>query len=275
MDRLFIIQLIASFILGGGVITLLSFLAERVSSRTAGLILTLPTTLALGFFFLGWTLSSDAVADIVPAILIPMGISILFAAIYSYAGEYSAKIIKNKLWQITISFIVSIGIWLALDMLVMPFKLNSLEVGVAGYFLLIIITHFLLKRRYYKKPVFLKYNFTQKIGRAIFVGVVISSVVFFGKTLGSFWGGILSTFPAAFSSSMIIIHWYYGPESLFPTMQKAAIGSISIFAYAIAAMLTFPKIGFFLGTIFAYLISIVITLLLIRFQPKPRNFSSS
>lgn len=275
MDQLFIIQLLTSFIFGGGVIALLSFIAERVSSRTAGIIIAFPTTIALGFFFLGWALSPQAVANIVPAILIPMGISVLFAAIYSYVAEYSAKIINNKTWQIAVSFLVSIGIWLALDVLVIALELNSLEVGVVGYFLVILIAHLLLKRKNYEKPVFLKYTLSQKIGRAIFIGIVIALVVFFGKTLGSFWGGIFATFPAAFSSLMMILHWYYGPKSLFPTMQKAAIGSVSIFAYAIAVMLIFPRIGFFIGTIFAYFISLVVTLLLAKFQPNSKEIFPS
>lgn len=57
VETLFIIQLITSFLVGGAVIALLSFIAERVHKRIAGIVLAFPTTVALGFFFLGWTLS--------------------------------------------------------------------------------------------------------------------------------------------------------------------------------------------------------------------------
>lgn len=272
MNKIFVIQLIISFIVGGGVIALLSFLAERVNSHIAGIILTFPTTVALGFFFLGWTLSSEAVANIVPATLIPLGLSILFAAVYSYVAEYCAKIIENKIWQIIVSFIVSIGLWFALAIPIVILKLNILIVGVIGYFLLILITHILLQRKHYEKPISLKYTIGQKIGRAIFVGFIIVLIVFFGKTLSPFWGGMFAMFPAAFSSLMMIIHWYYGPKSLFPTMQKAAIGSISIFVYVITVMFVFPTIGFIAGTLFAYGLSLIVTLLLTKFQLNPKKY---
>jgi len=79
---------------------------------------------------------------------------------------------------------------------------------------------------------------------------------------------MFSMFPAAFTSVMIIIHWHYGINSLFPTMQKVPIGSISLFGYAIVAMFLFPKFGYIFGTLFTYLISLIITLSLIIIQTK-------
>jgi len=57
MNKLFIIQLITSFIVGGIVIAIISFVAEKANKKISGIILTFPTTMALGFFFLCWTLS--------------------------------------------------------------------------------------------------------------------------------------------------------------------------------------------------------------------------
>lgn len=271
MNKLFVIQLIVSFIVGGGVIALLSFIAEKANKRVAGIILAFPTTAALGFFFLGWTLSPEAVAEIVPATLIPLGLSVLFAAVYAYIAEYSAKIIKSKIWQIIVSFVVSIGLWFALAIPIIILELNRLAVGVAGYAFLILVTHLLLKRKNYDKPVTLTYTFGQKIGRATFAGFIVFLVVLLGKMLSPFWGGMFAMFPAAYSSLLMILHWYYGPKSLFPTMQKVAVGSLSIFAYAITTMFVFPTFGFIIGTLFAYAVSLVVTLLLMKFQPKTKE----
>lgn len=268
MNKLFVIQLIASFIVGGGVIALLSFIAEKANKRIAGIILAFPTTAALGFFFLGWTLSPEEVAGVVPSTLIPLGLSVLFAAAYAYIAEYSAKIIRSKIWQINVSFVVSIGLWFALAIPAVVLEINRLAGGVAGYALLILIAHLLLQRKNYEKPATLTYAFGQKIGRATFVGFIVFLVVLLGKLLNPFWGGMFAMFPAAFSSLLMILHWYYGPKSLFPAMQKAAVGSLSTFAYAITTMLVFPIYGFIIGTLFAYAISLVVTLLLMKFQPK-------
>ncbi len=275
MNKFFILQLIVSFIVGGGVISLLSFIAEKMSKRIAGIILTFPTTVALGFFFLGWTVSPKAVATVVSASLIPLGLSVLFVAIYAYIAEYFAKIVKNKIWQIIVSFVISIGFWFALAIPVVVLELNRLAVGVAGYTLLVLGAHFLLQRKNYKKPVTLTYTFDQKICRAIFVGFIVFLVVLLGKILSPFWGGMFTMFPATFSSLMMILHWYYGPKSLFPTIQKVALGSLSIFAYTITVMFAFPAYGFIIGTFFAYTVSLVVTLLLMNFQPKGKEILRS
>ena len=144
-------------------------------------------------------------------------------------------------------------------------------VGVLGYLLLILITHLLLQRKNYEKPVTFTYTLSQKIVRATFVGFIVFLVVLLGKLLNPFWGGMFAVFPAAFSSLLMILHWYYDPKSLFPTIQKVALGSLSLFAYAITAMLVFPQFGIIIGTLFAYAVSLVVTLLLIKFQPKEKN----
>ncbi|MBI4599973.1 hypothetical protein HY732_03550 [Candidatus Uhrbacteria bacterium] len=269
MNKLFLIQLIISFIVGGSFIALLSFIAEKAGSRISGIIIAFPSTAALSFFFLGWALSPQAVADIVPSTLIPLALAVLFTAVYAYAAEYFERIIKNRIWQIIMSYSVSIGFWFALTTPLIVLKLNNLAVGMVGYALIVLAAHLLLHRKHHEKPIAFTYTFGQKIGRALFVGVIVFLAVFFGKILNPFWGGMFAMFPAAYSSLMIIFHWYYGPQGLFPAMQKVAIGSLSLCAYALMVMFAFPAYGFIYGTIIAYVVSLIISLILIRFQQRP------
>ena len=266
MNTIFLIQLVTSFIVGGGAIALLSFLAERVHSRIAGIILAFPTTVALGFFFLGWAVSPQTAADVVPATLIPLGLSMVFAAIYPYIGELAARSIRNKIGQISISYVLSMGIWLAAAISMVIFQINNLIIGVVGYLSLIALAHLLLYRKKYEKPITLTYSLSQKLGRAAFAGLILVLVVFLGKTVNPFWGGILAMFPAAFSSVIMIFHYYYGPKSIFPTLRKVGLGSLSMFAYALTVMLVFPVFGFIVGTLLAYGVSVVVTLILIKFH---------
>ncbi|QQR84037.1 hypothetical protein IPJ72_02475 [Candidatus Peregrinibacteria bacterium] len=272
MNKFFLIQLIVSFVVGGTVIALLSFIAEKANKRIAGIILAFPTTVALGFFFLGWTLSSNTVADVVPATLIPLGLSVLFVAVYVRIAEYSARIIRSKVWQIIVSFTLSIGLWFVLAIPFVILKINHLGIGVAGYLLLICIAHLLLQRKNHEKAVSLTYSVGQKISRAIFVGFIVFLVVLLGKLSNPFWGGMFAVFPAAFSSVLIILHWYHDPKSLSPTMQKVAIGSLSLFAYALTTIVVFPRFGFIVGTIFAYAVSLAVTLGLMTFESKSSIF---
>ena len=63
MSKTFYVQLIISFIVGGVFIVFLTFIAEKVEDRISGIILLLPSTAALGFFFLSWSLSPGVVAN--------------------------------------------------------------------------------------------------------------------------------------------------------------------------------------------------------------------
>ena len=111
-----------------------------------------------------------------------------------------------------------------------------------------------------------KYTVAQKFYRAIFMGSLIALVVFLGKTLDVFWGGIFAVFPAATFSALIFLHFNYPVKELFSFMKKAPIGSISLFVYAISAMVLFPIVGIVMGSLGAYLLSLVSSLVLIKFS---------
>ena len=268
MNRFFYIQLITSFIVGGIFIAVLTFIAEKVDARVSGIILALPSTAALGFFFLGWSLSPEVVANIIPSTFIPLGLSVLFVAVYIYLANFMGRFINSKLLQIILCTVVSLFVWFALAVPVILYKINNLIVGIIGYGILITITHWLLHRKNFKKPVSKMYSFKQKIGRSVFAGFMIALVVFLGKTLGPIWGSVFAVFPAAFLSSLIILHKYYNSENLFSTFQKIALGSLTLLVYLLTVMIIFPFAGFILGTALAYIMSLVTALLLSKIPIK-------
>ncbi len=270
MSNLFVIQLIVSFVIGGAFIALLSFIAERVSPRMSGIIIAFPSTAVLSFFFMGWSLSAQEVAVIAPSTLIPLALAVLFTAIYAYSAEYFDEIIQNKIWQIVVSYSASIGLWFALTVPFAVFKFNNLAIGLIGYTLIMLMAHVLLNRKRYEKPASLTYTYWQKIGRAFFVGFIVFIAVLLGKILNPFWGGMFAMFPAAYTSLILILHWYYGPKILFPTMQKVAIGSLSLCAYVLVVLVTFPIYGFIFGTIIAYIVSAALSSVLIMLQSKQK-----
>jgi hypothetical protein len=139
MDLYFITQIVTSFFVGGLFITFLSFLAEYIDNKYSGIVLTFPSTLAIGLFFLGWTLGPQKVANVTPAILLSLGFAILYSAIYFYCS----LLLKNlgKIIQITMSFTLSSFFWF---MLILPFivgKFSNLLLGITGYAVLILLIH--------------------------------------------------------------------------------------------------------------------------------------
>ena len=262
MRILFYIQLITSFIAGGVFIAFLTFIAEKVDTKVSGIILALPSTAALGFFFLGWSLSPEVVANIIPSSFIPLGLSVIFVAVYIYLADFIAGALNSKMLQIIFCTFISLLFWFTLVLPVVLYEINNLVIGLISYGFLITVTHWLLHRKNFKKPVSKKYSFNQKLGRSIFAGFMIAIVVFLGKTLGPIWGSVFAVFPAAFLSSLMILHKYYNPENLFSTFQKIALGSLTLLVYLLTVMIIFPFAGFILGTALAYIMSLVTALLL-------------
>ena len=262
MDRFFIIQLISSFVVGGILVATLSFLSEKVSSKFSGIILSFPSTAALGYFFLGWTLSPEQVSEVVPASFIPLGLCALFPPIYLYLAIFIEKHTVNKSAKIAFCFILSTFIWILLSLPIILFKFNNLIIGLIIYAILIFIAHYLLGRKKVNKQIAPAYSNVQKIYRAMFVGFMIAVIVFLGNTLGIFWGAAFTMFPAAFSSSMIVFHWNYKPIEIYPLVRKIGIGTISILIYSIIVMISFPLFGIIWGTLLAYLASLFSSILI-------------
>jgi hypothetical protein len=266
LNKLFFIQIVTSFIVGGVGVAFLSFIAERASSRTAGIVLAFPSTGALGYFFLAWALSPEAVAAVVPATFIPLGLTAMFPVFYTASAEALSPHLKRKGYQVAISFALSTICWLVLALPAALYKFSDLALGMIGYILLVLIADFLLHRGRHTKAPALSYTTGQKIGRAAFVGLIIVVVLVLGKTLDIVWGGVFAMFPAAFSSTLMLLHWYYDAKSVSAAAQNAPIGSLSICVYSIAVMFVFPKFGFILGTVLAYCASLLTTLILLKIQ---------
>ena len=270
MTSALIIQLLISFIVGGCFITFLSLIAERTNENIAGIIMMFPSTIVLGFFFLGLTTSAEKVALVIPATLIPLGIVIFSSVIYIYCSIFFSNYFKSKMVQILTTFIASSLIWFILASPFAIWKFTNLAIGSIGFFILIVITHFILNKNILREEIFrTKYTKAQIIIRAVFMGGIIATVVLLGKILNPFWGGVFTMYPAATFAALVIFHFYYEPRQLFYFMKKAPMGSLSLFIYAISTMILFPKYGIVYGTLISYSICLVFAILLIKYKLRP------
>ncbi|MFH1051027.1 MAG: hypothetical protein V1779_08905 [bacterium] len=267
MTTILIVQLFVSFFAGGTLITILTLIAEKTNQQISGILMMFPTTLVLGFLFLGLTTNAENVSTIVPATLIPLGIIVFSTVIYVYCSIFYSNHIKDKILQILCSLVTCIMAWFILASPFAIYKFSNLLIGIIGFFVIITVTHSILRSKKIEfnliRPVYTK---TQIVVRAVFTGSVIAIVVFLGKTLNPFWGGIFIMFPAATFATLVILHFYYDPSQLFHFMKSAPLGSISLFIYAISIMLLFPKIGIWAGTLVSYIASLFFGLLLMRYE---------
>jgi hypothetical protein len=260
-------QLGISFLAGGGALTLFSLLAEKAPRKVAGIIIMFPSTIVIGLFFLGITSSAEEAASAIPSILFPLAILIFTSLIYIRLAIFFAASSINRPFQIFITFLTSTVIWFALAAPFAMHRFTGILPGTLTYLAAVIGGTILFSKiDVTEVPPLLTYNRKQILFRAVFMGIVIASIVFIGKTAGTFWGAIFTMYPAATFSALMIFHYYYVPHHLYHFYSNAPLGSVTLYAYCVSAMFFFPLFGLAWGTLAAYFVSLLTAIIIVRIQ---------
>lgn len=253
--NLFYLQLLTSFIVGGIGATVLSLFAERASKKTAGLIIGLPTTIPIGYFFIAWTVSPSAIKEVAPVSLISLAAALIFLILYLKV----ARTLKlSKIPLIIASCVIALIGWL---MVVLPFgftHFSNLWLGLAIQLVVCFIGHTILMSNHKvdSQPRSINYTSLQKAVRAVFTGLIIVLTTYLSKTVGAEWGGVLSSFPAVFSSTLVILHVVHDTEFLHHVFYNAALGHLQCTVFIIVASFLFPLLGIIGGLLTTYGVTI-------------------
>lgn len=247
---MFTIQLIASFLVGGVLIALQTLIGERVSLRWRGIILTVPSTTAIGLLFIGLTKTpQDAVQA---ALVIPAA----EGAAYTFVTIFALLSVVGLITSYISSYILSLFSWGLFAFLIITFPPSTFMESLLVFGVLPVIVGYLIVKRLPQVSNLKKFpmNFHHIFFRSLLGGSVIAISVFLSKTWGNVWGGIFSTFPAVFSSTLIIYFYLQGPK-VIPSVVKSMFfpGAIGFPIYVLVVMTTFPIYGVWIGTILAYL----------------------
>ncbi len=210
-----------------------------------GVVLTVPTTLALGLLFIGIIKSPiDAVeaARIVPA---GLGPDYLYVAIFALLSRFGLVFgLAGAL------FVFAFSAYIFISFPPATFLSSTLLYGAP-----IALTGYLIVRAIRKEQKLKQYpiNTRHILSRALIGGTVVALIVFFSKTFGNTWGGMFSVFPAAFTSTFIIYYLLQG-KSVIPTVAYSMFfpGYFGFVLYTAVCVILFPAWGALLGTLAAY-----------------------
>lgn len=266
MNKIFLIQLAVSFLVGGGLIAFLSIMAERASEKVAGIIISFPSTIAISFLFISITTSPEKAGEAATVVPAAIGAMVIFCASYLYLSRVKIR----KIYSILLCASVSLLLWFLICVPLAVWKFSSLGGSLLAYFTMILIGYYLItvKPGATKAPVLVKYTLAQKIKRGAFGGFIIALAVFISKSAGPFWGGVFAGFPAVFLSSLITIHYNYDSDFLFRVWRNVPKGTVTLLTFAVAAKFSFPAFGTAGGLVAAYLASTTVFYLLSNFSRK-------
>ncbi len=260
---MFITRAVISFIIGGLFIALQTIIAERAPLRWRGTILTIPSTSAISFFFIGLTKQPGDITEV--AKFFPASLAVCYVFVFVFAILSKSNIYK--------SLFSSFIIWAVCAFIIVKFPPHSFFTSIFIYYLPVLLLTYWGVKNLPQTTTITPVLFTPKIVffRSLIGGLIVILAVVLSKILGNIWGGLFSAFPAAFTSTFLIYYQAHG-KNIIPSVAKSLFfpGSIGFIIYALMAAFTFPRYGVWLGTLSSYA-TVTLFFLFYQFIKKYEN----
>jgi hypothetical protein len=255
-----LIQGVLPFILSALIVIFIMFIAERYGTKTGGIFGTLPSTIVIAFIFIAINKDVNFAARSVAVVPAELGVNVIFLFFFALLAQRS----------IVAAFFTSFFSWTILSILIFIFNLENIYISVAIYLITLVLTFFIIEK-IKKTPstgkVVIHYTPLKIALRGIVAGIIISIAVVLSN-INAVLSGIFSVFPAILTSTMVISYRDHGPAFTAGMAKSMMIGISSVMVYSTSIYFLYPRIGIIYGTILAYLISIVITLIIFKLRKK-------
>ncbi|WP_129141733.1 hypothetical protein [Modicisalibacter coralii] len=232
-----------------GVVLGLSLIAERVSTRVAGLLSGYPLGTAIALFFIGLEIGPDFAAD--SAVHTLAG----FTATLALGGGYLLCGRRDGLPGVLAGTVGGLLCWLAASTV-----LASLAVTrVSGTLItLAAIGLFIgLYRNIPERPATTRGAFSwPALGfRAGLAAAIIFLITGLAHVLPAAWAGLLSAFPVTMFPFLVILHLTHGAAPTATVIKHYPAGLGSLLAYALCVSLTYDRWGLALGTLAGFAVA--------------------
>lgn len=264
MDTLFIIKLILSFLVGGGYAILATVSADRLGSKIGGLISGLPSTVLLGLLFIAWTQNTQAAVEATTLIPAVIGVACFFLITF-------VLFVKKNIW---LALICAFIVWFVLTYSLFLFHITNFFISLFIYVISSFIAYYYVTR--IRKISSVKGNkivYTTKLLliRGFLTGFVVALSVVVAKFGGPIIGGVLTTFPAMFTSVLLINYFSHGADFASAVAKSSLFAWISTTLYVVVARYTMVPLGIIEGTVVALVACYISAYLLLIYVLKKHS----
>lgn len=255
-------QSVVPFILSALIVIIITVIAEKYGTKVGGILGTLPSTIIVAFVFISRNKGIDFASEAVAVVPAELGINLVFLFLFAILAYRSTLV----------AFTVSIVIWTILSSLLFILNITNIFVSLTIYFISLSFT-FIVLEHYKKIPstggVIVHYTPMKIVLRGVLAGIVIAISVLLSN-LDAVLSGIFSVFPAILSSTMLISVREHGPDFAAGMAKSMIFGISSVLCYATIIHFLYPVYGVLIGTIVAFAISFVLTMILFKLRSKIR-----
>lgn len=248
MNPLFL-RILLSFFIAGTWIAGTTLLGERLGSRKAGLIANLPSNILISLLFMAATKGTDYAAAATAGVPMGMTIDTIFLAVLILtlgAGIWKALALALFSWALTaflaVKFLPPLG-----------YAVSALVFAAVAFVLFVLVSARIRGERAERKAV--KFSWPVVAVRAFFAGSVVASAVALAQYAPPYMTGVLATFPAVLTSTMVILTRSQGKVFARAAGRIMILSSSNIIVYAGFAGILFPIIGPWLGTLVSFAIA--------------------
>lgn len=215
----------------------LSWTAEHVNPRIAGILSGMPLGAVLILFFVGIEQGPQFAAESALHAIPSLVGTISFAMGY-YFGTFSnnkfSPLISTALG--IFCFFVAVGILSTMTFSMVSGAALSLIVLLGiGYLLLSHETNKITKK--------IKMTLPRMLFRSFMAAGFVVAIIMLSNAIGSRWSGLLIGFPMTFLPVLLIIHITYSGDQVRTIIHSFPLGLVSLISFLIVAATTIPLVG--------------------------------
>lgn len=257
MDIPGLFWLAAKALWSAGIVLGLSAIAERVNTRTAGILAGAPITSVLVYLFVGLEMGPHYVVESVPH-----GIAAFTATLAFVIGYH-----RGSVWfgrnAAPLCALLGTGAFgaVALALVRVPFGIASataMTLAAAGLSFWFFRTIEFVR---VERPV--RYTFRLMLLRASGAALLVIGAIKVAEALGPRWTGLMAGFPATLLPTLLILHFTYGQPQALAVIRNFPLGLGSIVLFILSVSFTFPLVGVNYGTLASLMLSLTYLMLVV------------
>ena len=225
----------------------LSLIAERFSTKAAGMLAGFPTTTAITLFFIGLQVSPAFASESARYNLAGLVATQFF--IYAY---YRTSLTARRM-PVLVSALAALLVYLLSISIIRTIDFN---LWTATAFALICTLGFVRIFKGIKNERIItraRLGWNGMLLRAGIAASCIVTITIAPAELGAGLSGLLSAFPATILPTLLIVHLTYDTKHVHTIIKNVPHGMFSIIIFSVLISLSYPLLGIFLGTMLAFL----------------------
>ncbi len=246
----FLFRVFLSFIVGGLYIGLMTRVSEKFGSKIGGLLIALPSIVLVGLVFIAITQGQGtlvAATTIMPA---NIAASTIFLVVFVLAYRYG----------LFLAYIAALLVWFAITITLISLGLHSMQWPIVVALVLFVISLTFFHQQPHTTLPPTQFSKQELLFRTAFAGTFVALAVLLTKLLGAHWGGLFASFPAAFSSIVILLAPKHGIKFTASLSRAMVNGALANAVFVIAIYALVPGMGVLIGMLVAYLICLAFAL---------------